>query len=72
MKPVNGGFFSPIVKFAGGLIGQKKFNTIRGKVISTHSQVIGNFCKYIGAEQKLKQGLVRVAKTNGSKLGFLD
>lgn len=66
------GPFTPIVKFTAGVIGQKKFNAVRGKIISIHSQVIGSFCKYIGANQKMKQGLIRVAKTNGSKLGFLD
>lgn len=67
-----GGFFSPIVKFASGILGVKKLNTVRGKAISAHSQVINQFCKYVGADQKLRQGLIRVAKTNGSKLGFLD
>lgn len=67
MKP-----FSPIVKFTAGLIGQKKFNSIRGKAISTHSQVINDFCKFIGASQKVRQGLIRVAKKNGTNLGFLD
>lgn len=67
-----GGPFTPIVKFTASIMGQKKFNSFRGKVISIHSQVIGNFCNYIGASQKMKQGLIRVAKTNGSKLGFLD
>lgn len=67
MKP-----FSPVVKFAIGVLGQKKFNSIRGKAISIHSQVIGDFCKYVGASQKVRQGLIRVAKSNGGKLGFLD
>jgi hypothetical protein len=67
-----GPVFLPIVKFTANMVGQKKFNTIRGKAISVHSQVINNFCKYIGAEQKLRQGLIRVAKTNGKRLGFID
>lgn len=67
MKP-----FSPIVKFIGGVVGQKKFNVFRGRVISVHSQVIGDFCKFVGAPPKMKQELIRVAKANGSKLGFLD
>lgn len=64
--------FAPIVKFTAGLLGQKKFNTIRGKAISTHTQVINDFCKYVGAEQKMRQGLIRLAKTNGKRLGFID
>lgn len=34
-------------------------------------QVIGEFCKTIGADSKQKQGLIRLAKKNGEKLGFL-
>lgn len=66
------GIFSPAVKVARKIVGPKEFGKIKGKSISLHSQVITQFCKYIGAEQKLRQGLIRVAKTNGEKLGFLD
>lgn len=72
ITPPTGGLFAPIVKFTAGIFGQKKFNTIRGKAISTHSQVINEFCKYVGAEQKQRQGLIRLAKTNGKKLGFIE
>ena len=34
--------------------------------------VIKSFCKEIGAEQKQIQGLIRLAKANGGKLGFLS
>jgi hypothetical protein len=34
-------------------------------------QVITEFCKTIGADSKQRQGLIRVAKKNGEKLGFL-
>ena len=64
--------FGPVVRFVRCVIGVKKLNTIRGKAIAVHSQVIGDFCKFIGASQKIRQGLVRVAKSNGNKLGFLD
>ena len=64
--------FGPIVRFVRGIIGVKKLNTIRGRAIASHSQVIGDFCKFVGANQKLRQGLIRVAKTNGHKLGFLE
>ena len=33
--------------------------------------VIKNFCKNIGADQKQIQGLIRLAKQNGGRLGFL-
>ena len=67
MKP-----FAPIVRFASGLIGQKKFNSIRGKTIAVHTQVINQFCKFVGTDQKTRQGLIRIAKKNGSNLGFID
>lgn len=72
MKPTSGGVFSHIVKFSSSAIGKKRFNSIRGKVISVHTQVINGFCTSIGAGQKLRQGLIRVAKKNGATLGFLD
>ena len=66
------GIFSPVVKVARTVIGPKEFGKNKGKSISLHSQVITEFCKYVGAEQKMRQGLIRVAKKNGEKLGFLD
>jgi len=33
--------------------------------------VIKEFCKNVGASTKTQQGLIRLAKTNGGKLGFL-
>jgi hypothetical protein len=33
--------------------------------------VITEFCKTIGADPKQRQGLIRLAKKNGEKLGFL-
>ena len=34
-------------------------------------QVITEFCKEIGADGKVRQNLIRTAKQNGGKLGFL-
>nr|BAE00073.1 PGR5 [Portulaca oleracea] len=65
------GLFAPIVVVAKNVIGQKRFNQIRGKAIALHSQVITEFCKTIGADAKQRQGLIRLAKKNGEKLGFL-
>lgn len=39
--------------------------------ISLYSQVITEFCKSIGADAKQRQGLIRLAKKNGERLGFL-
>ncbi|PKA54150.1 Protein proton gradient regulation 5, chloroplastic [Apostasia shenzhenica] len=73
MKNVNEGkgLFAPVVVLARNVIGQRRFNQFRGKAIALHSQVINEFCKTIGADGKQRQGLIRLAKKNGEKLGFL-
>ncbi|CAN4091070.1 unnamed protein product [Withania somnifera] len=65
------GIFAPIVVVTRNIVGKKRFNQLRGKAIALHSQVITEFCKTIGADQKQRQGLIRLAKKNGEKLGFL-
>ncbi|XP_062191433.1 protein PROTON GRADIENT REGULATION 5, chloroplastic-like [Phragmites australis] len=65
------GLFAPLVVVARNIIGRKRFNQLRGKAIALHSQVITEFCKTIGADSKQRQGLIRIAKKNGEKLGFL-
>jgi hypothetical protein len=59
------------VRVARDLIGVKEFNKLRGKAISLHSQVIKDFGKQFGVDTKQVQGLIRLAKKNGEKLGFL-
>ncbi|KAG2721988.1 hypothetical protein I3760_02G108000 [Carya illinoinensis] len=73
MKNVNEGkgLFAPIVVVTRNIIGKKRFNQFRGKAIALHSQVITEFCKSIGADAKQRQGLIRLAKKNGERLGFL-
>ncbi|KAK4767514.1 hypothetical protein SAY87_023709 [Trapa incisa] len=73
MKNVNEGkgLFAPIVVVTRDIIGKKRFNQLRGKAIALHSQVITEFCKSIGADAKQRQGLIRLAKKNGERLGFL-
>ncbi|KAF3631329.1 Protein PROTON GRADIENT REGULATION 5, chloroplastic [Capsicum annuum] len=65
------GIFAPIVVVTRNIVGKKRFNQLRGKAIALHSQVITEFCKSIGADQKQRQGLIRLAKKNGERLGFL-
>ncbi|GFZ10718.1 Protein PROTON GRADIENT REGULATION 5 like [Actinidia chinensis var. chinensis] len=65
------GLFAPIVVVTRNIIGKKRFNQLRGKAIALHSQVITEFCKSIGADAKQRQGLIRLAKKNGERLGFL-
>ncbi|KAK6914138.1 hypothetical protein RJ641_021459 [Dillenia turbinata] len=73
MKNINEGkgLFAPIVVVTRNIIGKKRFNQLRGKAIALHSQVITEFCKSIGADAKQRQGLIRLAKKNGERLGFL-
>ncbi|XP_022924637.1 protein PROTON GRADIENT REGULATION 5, chloroplastic-like [Cucurbita moschata] len=73
MKNINEGkgLFAPVVVLARNIIGKKRFNQLRGKAIALHSQVITEFCKSIGADAKQRQGLIRLAKKNGERLGFL-
>ncbi|XP_073282666.1 protein PROTON GRADIENT REGULATION 5, chloroplastic-like [Primulina huaijiensis] len=73
MRNVNEGkgIFAPVVVVARNIIGKKKFNQLRGKAIALHSQVITEFCKSIGADPKQRQALIRIAKKNGERLGFL-
>ncbi|KAE8670413.1 Protein PROTON GRADIENT REGULATION 5 [Hibiscus syriacus] len=73
MKNVNEGkgLFAPLVVVTRQIVGKKRFNQLRGKAIALHSQVINEFCKAIGADGKQRQGLIRLAKKNGERLGFL-
>lgn len=57
---------SPVQPSKGGLLRAARLLLLAG-----HSQVITEFCKVIGADKKLNQGLVRLAKKNGEDLGFL-
>ena len=41
------------------------------RILSVHCAVIKSFGQRIGADNKQVQGLVRLAKKNGEKLGFL-
>ncbi|KAG6494933.1 protein PROTON GRADIENT REGULATION 5, chloroplastic-like [Zingiber officinale] len=65
------GLFAPAVVLVRNIVGRKRFNQLRGKAIALHSQVINEFCKTVGADNKQRQGLIRLAKKNGEKLGFL-
>lgn len=70
-NPNDRGPFAPAVKVARFALGEKRLNSIRGKAIALHSQVISDFCKYVGAPAQVRQGLIKMAKNNGGKLGFL-
>ena len=64
------GIFSPAVYVAKAVIGEGKFIKFRGKIISLHSQAITEWCKTYGA-YNLRTKLIKKAKINGDRLGFL-
>lgn len=47
------------------------FPLLRSHVARRARQVISDFCKEIGADGKVRQNLIRTAKNNGGRLGFL-
>ncbi|CAB1106742.1 unnamed protein product [Ectocarpus sp. CCAP 1310/34] len=65
------GIFSPAVVAAKIILGETRLNKIRGKGIALHSQVIQEYCRWVGAPPKVRGMLIRKAKGNGDDLGFL-
>ena len=63
--------FAPIVILVRNYLGKAKFNQLRGRAIALHSQVITAVCNRIGIERTTRQNLIRKARDNGKKLGFL-
>ena len=63
--------FAPIVVFVRNCLGDKKFVKVRGQAIALHSQVITNFCNQVGIDRTQRQNLIRLARDNGKRLGFL-
>ena len=63
--------FAPLVILVRNRMGKVKFNQLRGKMIALHCQTITNFCNQIGLESKVRQNLIRRAKSNGKTLGLL-
>ena len=63
--------FAPVVVLVRNRIGKVKFNQVRGQAIALHCKTITNFCNWVELEAKVRQSLIRLAKSNGKKLGFL-
>ena len=63
--------FAPIVVLVRGWLGDSEFKQLRGKAIALHSKTITNFCNRIGVERTQRQNLIRLARDNGKRLGFL-
>lgn len=72
MGPAQKGLFTPLVVAVRNVIGKRRFEKVRGKGIALHSQAIADFCKFAGADAKMRQALIRTAKATGAKLGFLS
>ena len=63
--------FAPLVILIRSRMGKVKFNQLRGKAIALHCKTIINFCNGMGLESKVRQKLIRRAKSNGKILGLL-
>ena len=63
--------FAPLVVLVRKALGTPKFNKLRGQAIALHSTTINNFCNRFGMSSKERQSLIRTAKANGKRLGFL-
>lgn len=63
--------FAPMVLLVRNIMGTLKFNKLRGQAIALHSKTITNFCNRFGIDSKERQALIRKAKANGQRLGFL-
>ena len=63
--------FAPIVVLVRDHLGKTKFNQLRGKAIALHSKTITSVCNRFGIERTTRQNLIRTARDNGKRLGFL-
>lgn len=63
--------FAPMVLLVRNIMGTPKFNKLRGQAIALHAKTITNFCNRFGIDSKERQALIRKAKANGQRLGFL-
>ncbi|MEM9484446.1 MAG: electron transporter [Cyanobacteria bacterium P01_F01_bin.116] len=63
--------FAPIVILLRSQLGKKEFNQLRGKMIALNSKVITAVCNRFGIDRTERQNLIRLARDNGKRLGFL-
>ena len=63
--------FGSIVILVRQAMGTQRFNRTRGKIIGLHCKTITNFCNFAGIDSKERQRLIRLAKSNGKRLGFM-
>ena len=63
--------FGALVILIRNVMGTACFNKTRGKAIGLHCKAITNFCNTVGLDGKTRQNLIRLAKSNGHRLGFM-
>ena len=63
--------FAPIVVVVRQVMGDKPFMKLRGKLIAQHSRVITQVCNQFGVDRTRRQNMIRLARDNGKRLGFL-
>lgn len=63
--------FAPIVALLRNKLGKVKFNQLRGKAIAKHGKTITAFCNWVGIDRITRQNMIRTARDNGKRLGFL-
>merc|ERR1719362_2850443 len=68
MGPAEDGPFTPLCLVGKAVLGQTTFNKYRGKIISYHSGIIGDFCEDYGVPRQMKAALIKKAKFTGGRL----
>lgn len=63
--------FASLIILTRNFLGKARFNKTRGQAIGLHCKAITNFCNWIGIDSKERQSLIRLARNNGKRLGFM-
>lgn len=63
--------FAPLVVRLDHAFGHQRFIQLRKKAIAAHTQIINQFCNFVGLERPCRQHLIKIAHHNGQKLGLL-
>jgi hypothetical protein len=63
--------FAPIVVIVRKWMGTPEFNRLRGQGIALHAKVITQFCNAFKIDRDQRQGMIRLARDNGKRLGLL-
>jgi hypothetical protein len=63
--------FAPMMVVVRNWMGTPEFNRLRGQAIALHAQVITQFCNLFKIDRDQRQGMIRLARDNGKRLGLL-